>query len=324
MPVPRWRLCEPELPARPGRRSAARGGRRRGARGPPLRRRRRGRPPRSSARPPPAPGRRGRARAPEPADGVDGVADVHQQLAALPRAMSGRATESKPAARKAAAIASAARRRGRRAAARCRGCRASGDTGQDDARLEVGRGHHHADPVRRLEQPQDRRLVVDPVLRRHHHGLRGRGPVRSSRAAAVWWLFTQSSTTVSASHSVSAAPATAGTGTASRPSDRSRTSPSRRMAAQVGSSRDQGDVCAGQVEVGADHAADGAGPVDEVPHPVRSARARTAPGAGTRRSATPRRSSAACPSSGRRRRPRARERPGSSGRTPATTRRRPP
>ena len=239
------------------------------------------------------------------ARGIDGVADVHQQLAALPRHDVG------------------PRHRLEAGGAQVGGDRLGGrvdavghppeveDAGRrvallhDHPGLQVGRGQHHADPVRRLEQPQDGRLVGDAVLRRHHHRLDGsvrRDVVEGGRGLVA--LHAEQH------HGVGVP---LGLGSAADGGHRHRVAALRAVQhqpvaadrRQVGSPSDERDVHAGQVQVGADHASDGAGAVDDVPHPLRPALARTAPGAGTRRSATPRRPSVPCPSAGRRRRCRA-------------------
>ena len=96
--------------------------------------------------------------------GVDAVAEVHQQLAALPRHDVGRAPPTRSPRRGGRRRRRRSCRRCRRGRGRCRGSPASGGTpATTTPGLEVRRRQHHADGVRPREQPQGGGLGGDAV-----------------------------------------------------------------------------------------------------------------------------------------------------------------
>ncbi len=202
------------------------------------------------------------------AAGLDGVAEVHQQLAVLPGHHVGRAARrrTRPSAKAAAtARVVASVPPGKRPTSRIPGTGAA--VLLDHPGLEVAGRHHHADALHVVEEPQQRRLVGHAVLHRHDRGRGPSTPVRSSTAACVWWLLTASSTVTGPSPDrPSARPRRRVRAIVRVPAGEARVSPSRRRAARCGAARHQHDVVARLVEQPAEHSADGPGAVHDPSH----------------------------------------------------------
>ena len=206
---------------------------------------------------------------------VDAVADVHQQLAVLP----GHDVRPRRTTR---TRRRGDRRRPTRSGGRCprapgrgRGCPGRDGTWRRPPRARDGSRAASRTPRRHGRTAAAPRARSRPRWSRRRSAVpAGAWAARSSRAAAAWWDFTASRQTVSLPQSTSAAVSVAGASITCMP--RARVQPQSVLPdpLQVLAAGDQGGRVTGQGEMPPDHATDGAGAVDDVPH------RRAAPGGG--------------------------------------------
>ena len=183
--------------------------------------------------------------------------------------MSGRGTDSNPAARRSAATDSVSSSVPRRDPARCRGCPARGGTsGRPRPGSRWVAGSITSDRRRSARTGAARPLVGDPVLGAHHRHVR-RARARPGRRGRPRCAATspRAATTVSSVH-VDLGRGVRGRRVRRRTSPRGCRGPARAPGsrARCVAAGDERDVVAGAVQVAADHPADGAGAVDDVPH----------------------------------------------------------
>ena len=184
--------------------------------------------------------------------------------------MSGRGTDSKPAATQVGGDGVGELVGARRHPADVQDARRGVALLHDDAGLEVGCGQHHGDGVGPLEQPQRRPLVGDRVLRAHHRHVQRR--VRDQvvqGGGGVLGLHGQQ-------HHRVVGPLDLGRGVGGRrvhdvpPGVGVEDQTPLADARQVVAAGDEGDRAPGPMQVAADDPADRSGPVDDVAHGPRS------------------------------------------------------